>query len=120
MFLSLDDRHEARPFCQINVRAMATNHRIRYLNWASSNLLLRLGCVRLGSEISGGGAGLGEEAREDRMDKGSEQDLSTRCLRKSHPEDEDELEGVVECCDRSIQFSRTLNRGPAYGTNRRH
>jgi hypothetical protein len=45
------------------------------------------------------------------MDKGSEQDLSTRCLRKSHPEDEDELEGVVKCCDQSIQFSRMLNKG---------
>jgi hypothetical protein len=43
------------------------------------------------------------------VDKGSEQDLGTRCLRKSHPEDEDKLEGVVKCCDRSIQFSRTLN-----------
>ena len=112
---------DMRPaICEINVRAMAQITKSGTLAGASSNLLLRLGCVRLGSEISGGGAGLGEEAREDRMDKGSEEDLSTRCLRKSHPEDEDELEGVVECCDRSIQFSRTLNRGPAYGTNRRH
>ena len=62
-------------------------------------LLLCLGCVCLGSEISSGGAGLREEAREDRLDKGPEQDLSARCLRKGHPEHEDELEGVVECCD---------------------
>jgi hypothetical protein len=103
---------DMRPaICEINVRVMAQITKSGTLVGASSNLLLRLGCVRLGSEISGGGTGLGEEAREDGMDKGSEEDLSTRCLRKSHPEDEDELEGVVECCDRSIQFSRTLNRG---------
>jgi hypothetical protein len=111
MFLSLDDRHEA-AICQINARAIAQNTESGTLVGLVRNLLLRLGCVRLGSEISSGGAGLGEEAREDRVDKGSEQDLSTRCLRKSHPEDKDELEGVVECCDWSIQFSRTLNRGP--------
>src|ERR1700733_15125860 len=99
------------PFCQINVRAMAQNTKVRYLSWACSNLLLRLGCVCLGSEISSGGAGLREEAREDRLDKGPEQDLSARCLRKGHPEHEDELEGVVECCDQSIQFSRSLNKG---------
>jgi hypothetical protein len=54
------------------------------------------------------------------MNKGSEQDLSTRCLRKSHPEDEDKLEGVVKCCNRSIQFFQNVERGLAYGTNKRH
>jgi hypothetical protein len=112
---------DMRPaICQINVRAMAQNTESGTLVGHSSNLLLRLGCVRLGSEISSGGAGLGEEAREDRVDKGSEQDLSTRCLRKSHPEDEDKLEGVVKCCNRSIQFFQNVERGPAYGTNKQH
>ena len=32
------------------------------------------------------------------MDEGSEQDLGTGGLRKSHPEDENEFKGVVERC----------------------
>ena len=70
-----------------------------FLSSAGLILLLcfgSLGRIRLRSELSRGGAGLGEEAREDWVDEGPEQDLGSGGLRKSHPEDEDELEGVVE------------------------
>ena len=73
------------------------------LNTASLTLLLcfgaEIGCIRLGSDFSRGGATLGEESREDWLDEGSEQDLGTTSLRQSQPEDEDELEGVVKCWD---------------------
>ena len=71
--------------------------------------------VSLGAKIGGRGATLGEEAGEDGLDKGTEDNLSTTIvsyksrvptvrflrldlpgLRKSHPQDEDEFEGVVE------------------------
>ena len=77
---------------------------------------VRLGrLVSLGAKIGGSGATLGEEAGEDRLDKGTEDNLSTTIvshksrvptvrllrldlpgLRKSHPQDEDEFKGVVE------------------------
>lgn len=73
--------------------------------------------VRLATQLLGGGARVLEEAGEQRLEEGAEDDLSTaamalistRCsgsaylvgvslpsLRKGHPDDEDELEGVVE------------------------
>jgi len=39
---------------------------------------------------------LGEEAREDGLDEGVKQDLGAICHGKSHPENEDEFEDVVE------------------------
>jgi len=52
--------------------------------------------VDLGAEVGRGGASLGEVAREDWLDEGAEDDLGSSSLREGHPEDEDELEGVVE------------------------
>lgn len=52
--------------------------------------------VDLGAEVGGSGARLGEVAGEDWLDEGAEDDLSAGGLGKRHPEDEDELEGVVE------------------------
>ena len=63
--------------------------------------LLRLGsevgCIGLRTKIGGGAAGLGEEAGKYWLDEGSEYDLSTAGLGKSHPKDQDELKCVVEC-----------------------
>jgi hypothetical protein len=53
--------------------------------------------VSLAAEIGSGCAGLGEEAREDRLEDRSENDLGTTGGGKSHPEHKNELEGVVEC-----------------------
>ena len=68
--------------------------------------------VGLSAEVGGSGASLGEVAREDGLEERAENHLSTtatcklkfyaharenlRSLGKGHPEDEDELEGVVE------------------------
>jgi len=52
--------------------------------------------VGLSAEVGGSGASLGEVAREDGLEERAENHLSTSSLGKSHPEDEDELEGVVE------------------------
>ena len=39
---------------------------------------------------------LGEETGEDRLDQGAENNLCAICHWERHPEDEDELEDVVE------------------------
>lgn len=69
--------------------------------------------VDLGAEVGGGGAGLGEVAGEDWLEKRAEDDLGAavgcqyshggqvgwlyvRSLGQGHPEDQNELEGVVE------------------------
>lgn len=76
------------------------------------------GRVDLGAEIGGGGAGFREVAGEDGLEERAEDDLGAtvscelrsciehfgglRSLGKSHPEDQDKLEGVVEGCPRQI------------------
>jgi len=62
--------------------------------YSSSMGLGRL--VRLRTEVGGSGARLREEAGEDGLYEGAEDNLSTGCLGKSHPQYEDELEDVVE------------------------
>jgi len=52
--------------------------------------------VGLRTEVRGGRAGGVKIASKDRLDQRSEDDLSATGLRKSHPQDEDEFEGVVE------------------------
>jgi hypothetical protein len=93
---------------------MTRNFLFDFLGSAGLILLLsfgsELGRIRLRSEFSGGGAGVGEEAREDRLDDGSEQDLRATSLGESHPEDKDELEGVVECCDESARIPSIRTR----------
>jgi len=54
-----------------------------------------LGLLSGGAEIAGGGAG-GEVAGEDGLEEGVEDNLGAGSLGKGHPEDEDELEGIVE------------------------
>lgn len=83
MFLSPNNQHEvalARSLPGI----MTLNFLFGFLGSAGLILLLclgsELGRIRLRSEFSGGGAGVGEEAREDRLDDGSEQDLGATSL----------------------------------------
>lgn len=79
-------------------------------------LHLARGPVGLAAQVVGGGALVLEEAGEDGLDEGAEDDLGAAVmrqyvfrialswgwmqdlpgLRESHPQDEDELEGVVE------------------------
>ena len=54
--------------------------------------------ISLCSEVSRGGARGGEESGKDRLNNGSENDLSAAGHRESHPEYKDELEDIVECC----------------------
>jgi len=54
-----------------------------------------LGLLGLSAEVVRGGSAV-EVAREDRLEEGAIDDLGTVGLGKSHPKDEDELEGVVE------------------------
>lgn len=50
-------------------------------------------CAKVGSSR----ARLGEEAGEDWLDEGAEDDLCSSCRGECHPEDQDKLEGIVEC-----------------------
>jgi len=52
--------------------------------------------VRLGPQIGGSGAGAGEEAGEDGLDDGAEDDLGAVGDGQSHPQNQDEFEGIVE------------------------
>jgi len=56
--------------------------------------LLRL--LGLSLEVLRSGGGGGEVAGEHGLEEGSEDNLGAGSLGKSHPEDEDELEGIVE------------------------
>lgn len=69
------------------------------LSKASLGILhgVRLGrLVSLRAKVGSSRAALGEKAGEDRLDEGAEDDLGATGLRESHPQDENELEGVVE------------------------
>jgi len=52
--------------------------------------------ISLASKIGGGTAGLAEEAGEDRLNERSKDDLGSVGDWESHPEDQDELEHIVE------------------------
>ena len=52
--------------------------------------------VGLGPEVGGSGTSRREEAREDRLDDRAEDDLGAVRHRQGHPQDKDELEGIVE------------------------
>jgi len=65
------------------------------LSWRVCEERRLLGLVGGGLEVVGGGAA-GKVAGEDWLKEGAEDDLRASSLWESHPEDEDELEGVVE------------------------
>jgi len=69
--------------------------RIVVLSWKLSEKRHLLRLVGLGVEASGGGAAV-EVAGEYWLEERAEDNLGTAGLRKSHPENENELEGVVE------------------------
>jgi hypothetical protein len=52
--------------------------------------------VGLASEIGGGTFGTGEEAGEQWLEEGAEDDLSAVRHGEGHPKDQDELEDVIE------------------------
>jgi hypothetical protein len=52
--------------------------------------------ISLASNVCGGATTLAEEAREDRLNEGSEDDLGTASDWEGHPEDQDKLEYIVE------------------------
>lgn len=87
-------QHTAKPWSLDFKRAFQA-HMYASLRIYASLLSLASG-VDLGPQIGGGAASLGEEAGEDGLDEGAEDNLSAVCDGKSHPEDQDELEGVVE------------------------
>ena len=65
-------------------------------------LLLRLegarGAVGLSTQVGRGRSTTTEVTAKERLNERVEDNLGAAGLRKSHPEDEGELEGVVECC----------------------
>jgi len=58
--------------------------------------VLASGLLGLCTKIGRGG-GVGKVAGEERLEERSEDNLGAAGLRESHPDDEDELESVVEC-----------------------
>jgi len=64
--------------------------------FSSMSLLAFRSRVGLGSKVGSCSSRLGEEAGEDWLDDGAEDKLGTVGHWESHPEDEDELEDVVE------------------------
>jgi hypothetical protein len=75
--------------------------------------------ISLVTDICSGAAALGEEARENGVDEGSEDDLCTVGDRERHPQDEDELEDVVEGYTLLVS-PRWQLQNCTYGTSRRH
>lgn len=67
-----------------------------------------LSSICLRTEFGGSGTGLREEARENWLNEGTEDDLGTAGLRERHPKDENELEGVVEGLRWSAQVGRAI------------
>jgi len=76
--------------------AISLSSRTKSLYDSLNRLLAFRSGISLASEVGSGGAGFVEESRKDWLDEGSEDDLSAIGHRKSHPEDEDKLKGVVE------------------------
>jgi hypothetical protein len=64
--------------------------------------------VGLATQVGSGAARFVEEAGKDGLDKGSEDELSAVGHWKRHPEDQDELEGIVEGCQSLASFFEEL------------
>ena len=82
-------------------------------------LLVLRGSISPRSKVGCGSAGTREKSREDWLKDRSEDNLSTIGHRKSHPEDKNELEDVVECCHILVSEVQYW-KGDAYGTSKRH
>jgi len=78
-----------------SIRSRRSKKQIVMQSWSLAVMRL-LDLLSLSLEVLRGGGGGSEVAGEDGLEEGSEDDLGASGLGKSHPEDEDELEGVVE------------------------
>lgn len=76
--------------------------------------------ISLASNIGRSAAGLAEEAGENWLNEGSEDDLGAVGDWEGHPKDQNELEHVVEGCYRLAASSSKGFRGKTYGTSRQH
>lgn len=83
------------------------------------SLLAFHGSIGLAPKIRGCRSRLREEAGEDRLDQGAEDNLGAVCHWEGHPEDEDELEDIVEGCHNVSTVTRT-HIFATYETSRRH
>lgn len=75
--------------------------------------------VDLGSEVCCSRATGGEESGKDWLNNRLEDDLSAASDWEGHPEDEDKLEGVVECCQ-TASVTRAgwgMEQADSYGTS---
>jgi len=75
---------------------MSFNSRTKSLYDSRNRLLAFESGVRLASDICGSATSLAEEAGEDRLQDRPEDDLGTIGHWKGHPQNQDELENVVE------------------------
>lgn len=75
---------------------MFLNSRTKSLYDCVNRLLAFESSVRLASNVGSSAAGAAEEAGESWLKDGSEDDLGTVGDREGHPQDQDELEDVVE------------------------
>jgi len=75
---------------------MSFSSRAKSLYDSRNRLLAFESSIRLASDICGGATSLAKEAREDGLEDGSEDDLGAIGHWKRHPQNQDELENVVE------------------------
>lgn len=75
---------------------MSFNSCTNSLQESLSRLLAFESSISLASDIGGSATSVGEEAGKDRLDEGSEDNLSTIGDRKGHPQNQDKLEDIVK------------------------
>lgn len=78
--------------------------------------LLALDALGLSTEVGAGGLIAAEDRLQDRAEERPEDNLGTAKLRQSHPEDQDELEDVVEGLI-TLATSLTREGERTYGTS---
>jgi hypothetical protein len=75
--------------------------------------------IGLASEIGGGTFGAGEEAGEQWLEEGAEDDLGAVGHGEGHPEDQDEFEDVIEGW-LIVRLGCRGGDGETYGTSKQH
>jgi hypothetical protein len=84
----------------------------------AKRLLAFASSIGLGAQIRCGAAAGGEEAGEDRLDERAEDNLGAVGHGESHPEDQNEFEGVVEGCGILVTKCGVRRCTDTYGTSR--
>jgi len=79
---------------QASAMLFSSPRKLLYDSW--NRLLAFESLIGFASDVRGGAASLGEEAGEDRLDERSEDDLGSIGHGEGHPQDQDELEHIVE------------------------